>query len=126
MLQEFEDRDVVRSTVKLVGAGDGLSEPMKIEPVEFHHGDRLFVLCEATIVGVGYEPTNKDDPAGAQMRVHKAKAGSMTIVPAEIAAPLIEAQRDAILKAREEEAGIQRLALDGEDDPEAGDPEVGE
>lgn len=113
-LTPFEGRDVVRSTISVTNAGDGLSESLKVEPTEFHHGDTVYVVLETEVVKVQHVPFDKADPHGELTRVHILKAGTATIVDADLVAKQIREQADRILAAKEAEAGILRLDVDGE------------
>lgn len=113
-LSDFEGKPVRRSTISITNAGDGLSEAMKVEPVEHHQGDRVYVVLECEVAKVGFAPIDKDDPAGDQARVHTFRAGTATIVDADLVATVIAEQREKNLKAKEDAAGIVRLVEDGE------------
>ena len=96
-LSAFEGRDVVLATIKVTNAGDGLSDAMSIEPVEMHHGEKRYLLIEAEVTRVHYDELKDTD---VLKRVHTLKAGTATLVSAEFAVGLIEAQRKAILSAK--------------------------
>lgn len=118
-LTPFEGRDVLRTSIAITRAGDGLSEAMKFEPREFHHGDRVYVVLETTVAKVQHVPYDKDDEFGPLVRVHSLTAGTATIVDEELVAAHIAAQAERNLKAREEAAGIERLPLADDDELEA-------
>ena len=111
-LKSFEGVDVIEATIKVTNAGDGLSEALGIDPVEYHQGDTVYVLLETTVSRVSYEAVKKD--SDFLKRVHTLKAGTGTIVDAGFARESIEMQREINQRARDAEAGQGRL-----DDPEA-------
>lgn len=111
-LKDFEDLAVVRSTIAITNAGDGLSEAMKVEPQEFRQGDKLFVVIECEVAKVTFVPIDKNEPKGLQSRVHTLRAGVATIVDGKLVHDLVREQEEKNLRAREEEAGVARLPLE--------------
>lgn len=112
-LHEFEGRDVLQSSVKIVKAGDGLSKAVAVEPTEFAIGDEVYVVLHAVVTKVHYEPLSD---TGTLRRVHTLSTETATSVAPEFAWEVIEQQRIAIERA----AGVERLPL-GDDDGEADD-----
>lgn len=108
-LTPFEGRDVVKATIAVTNAGDGLSNAMKVEPREMHHGERAYVVLECDVADVRMVPLDKGDPLGALVRVHTLRAGAATIVDEDLVAEHVKAQKARILKAQEEAAGIMRI-----------------
>lgn len=123
-LQDFEGKPVLRSVVAITGAGDGLSEAMAVDPVEYHQGERVYVVLECMVAKVTFEPIDKTDPGGAQKRKHSFAAGTATVMDADVVKEAIAEQADRIAAAKEAAAGITRIPF-GDDggDPEA-DPEA--
>lgn len=115
-LTPFDGREVARTSIAITRAGDGLSEAMKVEPREFHHGDTVYVVLECTVTKVQFVPFDKADPAGPLSRVHTLAAGVATIVDEELVKAHIAEQADRNLRAREAEAGIVRM-FDGDGEP---------
>lgn len=107
-LGTFEGRDVLRTTVAITKAGDGLSAALGIEPDALPMGRTVYVLLECTVGGVTFEPAEKSDPEMGHVRKHKLVAGTATIVDTDVARPLIAEQRRRIDEAR----GVQALPLD--------------
>lgn len=105
-LSSFEGRDVVQSSIKVTNAGDGLSDAMAVDPAEYHLGGTVHVVLECEVSKVDYHPISGTE---VLRRVHTLRAGTATVVSAELVADVLEAQRVAIEKAK----GIQRLDLDG-------------
>lgn len=102
-LAEFEGHDVVGATIQVTNAGDGLSEALKIDPVEYEHGETVFVVLQTTVAKVRFDPS-KDDKEKL-VRVHVLKTG--------VATPVDESQiRGIIAKHRkklEEAEGVSKL-----------------
>lgn len=118
-LTPFEGREVLRTSIAITRAGDGLSEALKVEPREFHHGETVYVVLECTVAKVQHVPLDKDDPFGPLTRVHTLAAGTATIVDEELVQAHIAEQAERNLRAREEEAGIARLGFDDDAESEA-------
>lgn len=114
-LAPFEGADVISATVRVTNAGDGLSEALGIDPVEYHQGDTVYVLLETAVSRVSYEPVKADSPF--LKRVHTLKADTGTIVDAHFAVEAIEMQKAINQRARDEAAGQGRL----DDDADAED-----
>lgn len=115
-LGSFEGDTISRATIKVTGAGDGLSEAMKIETRKLHKRDEVYVVMRCRVTAVGFEDILvKGDPVGTA-RVHKLKAQEAVIVEDEHVAALLatHAERIAEVKeqerlARERERGVRTL-----------------
>ncbi len=108
-LSDFEGKRVDQVGIEIPGAAGGLRDAVKIEPQEFAHGDTVYVAMECTVVKVRHEPIDKDDPSGAQRRVHVFGVDGATIVGEDVVRSHIDNQRERIRRAREEASGILRL-----------------
>jgi hypothetical protein len=97
-LSKFDGKDVVRTTISVSNAGDGLSEALAIDPQEFHHGDEVFVVIHGEIDLVSHRPL-KDAPT-LLIREHRLKAGTSTIVDGALVADVLAAQREKIAEAK--------------------------
>lgn len=111
-LADFEGKQVLRSTVKVTNAGDGLSDSLNLDPVEYHQGDSGVLVIAYECTQVAFAPIDKDDPTGPQKRVHTFKAGTAFTMDDDVMAKALAEQRDKILTAKEEAAGIQRMKFD--------------
>lgn len=115
-LSPFEGKSVNRSTVKITNAGDGLSQALGIEPVEYHQGDKVYVVLECDVSRVSFEPVSKDLLDGPQVRVHTFKAGTATVVDAKLVSDAVEEQAKRNKLAEDEKRGQERLVgADGDD-----------
>lgn len=125
-LSDFEGKEVTQAKIIVTNTGDGLSQNLKIEPVEYHHGDIRLIVMEAEVVKVRFDPhaTKGDDEEEDETleRVHIFRAGTALVVDdtqtnaAVLAA--ITAQKERIKQAKEAAEGTQRLDFP-EDDPAA-------
>jgi len=110
-LKPFEDRDVVQSAAKVVNAGDGLSDAMALEPVEYEVGDEVYLVLQTTCTGVSYVPVKDTD---VLKRVHTLRTKDGTVVAEKAVAKVFDAHRKAVDDAR----GRGQLPFEGEGDDE--------
>ena len=103
-LSTFDGFPVVRTTIAVTNAGDGLSDALGIDPQEFHHGDRVYVVLECEVTKVAHVPVDKDTP-GILIRQHTLKAGTGTIVDADLVAEQVERQAERIDTAKRHARG---------------------
>lgn len=108
-LGTFDGKPVMQAGTKLRNAGDGLSKSMKIKPVVIHQGDEVYTLTKSVCTEISFEPIDKDDPSGPQRRVAILRAGTQTIVSADLAAAQIDAEETRIREAVEQAKGIEPL-----------------
>jgi hypothetical protein len=111
-LHKFEGREVIGTKAKIVKTGDGLSESVALDPVELGLGETVFLLVEATVTRVSFEPV-KD--TASLIRVPTLAANTVTLVDKEFAGARLEAQRVKIEQAK----GVERLSFDDDGEGEA-------
>lgn len=104
----FEGRSVTKTTIAVRNAGDGLSAAMKVNPEALHQGDTVYVVLECKVGPVSFDPI-KDSETECE-RKHVLRAGAATLIDSEYVKDAIAKQTDAIIAARDEEAGRQQLA----------------
>lgn len=107
-LSPFDGHAVVRTTISVANAGDGLSEALAIDPQEFHHGERVVVVIDGTIDLISHRPV-KDAP-NLLTREHRLKASASTIVSPELVAEVLEQQAAKIAAAKIDAETEQRRA----------------
>lgn len=124
-LSPFDGRDVVRSTIMVTNAGDGLSAAMAVDPREYHHGQEVTLVIRGTVAKVRFDPLDTDSPEdSALVRVHSIKAGTAVILDEageKKVKGILDKTADRIKRAIEAARGIDRLP--GVDDPPADDTE---
>jgi hypothetical protein len=133
-LDEFEDADVIGTTIAVTRAGDGLSAALAIEPRALHLGDTVYVVLECEVSSVGFVAVPK--LPGKAMRQHKLATQTATLVDPTLVADVLDAQREKLeadklrrLREKEAAAGVQRVPGtepwddDSDDLPEPGDAE---
>lgn len=113
VLDDFEGAAVISSGVEIPNAAGGLRDAMKIDPRQFHHGERVYLVLECDVAKVRFDPIKDSDDLA---RVHVFTAQHAVIVDADLVKAQLEEQKTRIIKAKEEAAGIQRLDFDDDDD----------
>jgi hypothetical protein len=114
-LEPFEGTEVIAASIAITKAGDGLSEALSVAPQAFHLGEKLYVVLECDVAKIRYEDV-KD--TGSLRRQHTLEAKGATFVDASLVSDLVDAQKEAVQLAKEEAAGIQRLPLADEPEPD--------
>lgn len=112
-LPSFDGRDVIKSTVAIRKAGDGLSDALDIEPSPFSIGERVVVILETEVTAVDHREVPKTDVLA---RKHVLTTTMATIADPSLVADVLEAQRAkneehrlALQREREEADGVQRV-----------------
>lgn len=117
---KFEGHDTIGTRIAITSAGDGLSKAMAIEPESLKLGETVYVVLEAVVSKIAYEPV-KD--TSSVVRVQTLKAGTATMVDAELVTEVLEEQRLKI----EEAEGVVRLDFgSGDEDEPGGDDDEAE
>lgn len=111
MTNTFDGRDVIATSVAVTNAGDGLSQSLAVDPREIHIGDTGVIALEYVCTKVGFVEVKDTDCLN---RVATLKAGAATLIDRSVVAEVLDAQALKLEQAR----GVQRLSLNGEDDPQ--------
>lgn len=119
MIKEFDGRTIVGATMRLVGAGDGLSQAQKLkgELPNYQIGDRTVVVHEVELIKIGVEPATKDDLDGDLNVVLTWRALNGLPTDAPAVRKLLQQHSKRLAEAKELE-GQQKL-LDEDDDDQA-------
>jgi hypothetical protein len=110
-LPPFETNDVVGTRVKITGAGDGLSEALKVAPRALQHGEEVTYLLRGVVKEIDF-PQDKE---GDVWRVHTVKTSSIIQVDEDTA--------NELLQAAAEELQRRRAAAEGQDPLPEAEPE---
>lgn len=110
-LTPYKGHDVLTATVSIRNTGDGLSEAMKVDPVELDLGSVVHVVLECTVEKHRYDPVDKDNSSGPLQLVNMLKAGRATLIDSAVVRDALDAQEAAIAEA----AGEPQLDLTGEE-----------
>lgn len=103
-LGEYEGQDVIRTSVALRKAGDGLSKSIAIEPAKLRIGSKVFVLVECTVGPHKHVPIEDTDCLELKQDLI---ADTCSMVDADFAAEKIEEQKLALKRATDEATGQQ-------------------
>lgn len=103
-LDSFEGLPVIASGIEIPGAAGGLQPAMKIDPQSWAHGEEVHFVFRCIVGKVRHEPIDRDQPNGAQRRVHVFAVADATTIGGDVVKEAIEAHRLAVAKAREAEA----------------------
>jgi hypothetical protein len=77
-LPSFESRPVVKSKLKLMGAGDGLSDALGLKSAAYELGDTIYLVVAAHVKRIEHEPMEKESDELA--RIHTTKVDTITEV----------------------------------------------
>lgn len=102
-LGTFDGQEVLRTTIAVTNAGDGLSEALKVEPALLHLGDKVYVVLECEVSKIRFDPIKDTD---AVSRVHTLRAGNASIVDEALVKPMVDEMAARIQAAKEAEQGI--------------------
>lgn len=118
-LSDFEGLSVRQVGIEIPGAAGGLRDPLRVDPQEWHKGERLWVVFELQVSKVRFDSIDRDDPAGDQRRVHITDVLGSAIVERDLVADALAEQKRRVDAAKEAAAGIGHLPLDGGDEARA-------
>lgn len=116
-LAPFEGRPVVRSSVRITKAGDGLSDALKFAPVALHHDDEVFFVLKGVVSQVNHKPEDRD--SDELVRVQTVEAVEIAMVDEADVTELLASAAERVRRSKEEalkEDGIFPLPIDGSDD----------
>ena len=100
-LRAYEGRAVVESTVHVAST-------LEVDPVEYHHGERVYLVLECAVSKVGYVPL-KDQPDELR-RVHALGVRGGSVVDELVVRDVLDERRRRLDAAR----GVLALELDDE------------
>lgn len=99
-LSDFEGCPVTESAIEIPDAAGGLRDALKIAPVEWHKGQRVYIVFALDINKVRFDPIDKDEFAGDQRRVHVLKTHQATVVGEDLVKSELDAQAERIAEAK--------------------------
>ncbi len=110
-LEPYKGRDVLRTSISIRNAGDGLSAAMKIDPIELEIDDRVFVVLECVVTHHDHGPI-KDTDCLELKQVLRAEAA--TLVDEDVVRQHLDDQAMRIERAKDAVIGRQKLPTDEE------------
>jgi hypothetical protein len=109
-LPGFEGREVTRSKLKLMGAGDGLSDALGLKSKAYSLGDDIYLVVQAHVKRIEHEPDDKESEELA--RIHTTKVVTITEVSEADVRTFLAIARDRMQKVKDEKSGQQSLLDD--------------
>ena len=113
-LGSFDGREVIKATVAITRAGDGLSAALAVDPQALDLGDKVYVVLECEVGKVSFEPV-KDTQHLA--RVHTLRTQGATLVDED----LVRKHLDEMQVRIEEAQGVSRLPMGEDGEGQEGD-----
>ena len=108
--------EIIGNSIKVVGAGDGLSDALTVSPIDLEQGDRLLLVMDVEVDDVSYPRDKKD--RSAVVEKYKLVALDVALVTAasdkKAVKGLLVANRDRVQRA------LASMAGQGTMDPETG------
>jgi len=111
----FEDQKVQGSQVRIIKAGDGLSDALDVKPVAMHIGEVTDYVIRTICRQVNHRERSKNDRS--LRRVHTVEVVAITEVDSAVADEIIKESAEALEKAKAERDG--QLMLEQEQAAEA-------
>lgn len=109
-LPDYMGRPVVRSTISIRNAGDGLSEGLAIDPQVLEPGAKVYVVLECVVHAHDHDRLlDKGNDTGLMVLDQVLKAGTGTLIDADVVREAIAEQAERITRAKEAAAGLARL-----------------
>lgn len=115
-LTEFEGADVTGSRIVITKAGDGLSDALKVEPVELHKGEIVHFILRGRVRKIGFPPAHveKGEPSVDCVREHVIDTLDIVLVDEAQVGRALDENRERVKRALESVGGQLKV-----DDPEA-------
>lgn len=102
----FEGDLVLRSTVKITKAGDGLSDALKVDPIAMHRGDDVYFVLHGNVRHVAFPPEKKD--SNEVVRQHVIDTVDIALVDEAAVDALLKANRDRVQRGLDSMKGQLR------------------
>lgn len=109
-LPDYMGRPVVRSTISIRNAGDGLSEGLSIDPQVLQPGSTVYVVLECVVHAHDHDRLlDKGNDTGLMVLDQVLKAGTGTLMDADVVRDAIVEQAEKIERAKDAAAGRAKL-----------------
>jgi len=113
VLGDYHGTPILKTTIAVTNAGDGLSKSMKVDPSVLEVDTEVMVLIRCTVSKHQYALIDEDTPAFELKQ--SLRAETATIVTGQTFERKLKAEADRIAKAEREAQGEHRLP-----DPDSG------
>lgn len=112
-LPDFESCEVDRSSIKVTKAGDGLSEPLALDPQALAHGEEIYLVIRGKVTQVIHKPSSREEP-DILTRVHVVEARDVALVAPDEVEGLLQRERQRVDKLKAAAEGVMPLpGMDG-------------
>lgn len=109
-LPEYGGRPVVRTAIKITNAGDGLSAGLAIEPQVLDISQTHYVVLECVVDSHEHDRIiAQGSDTGLLMLNQVLKAGTGTLIDADVVRTAIAEQAERIVRAKEAAKGVAKL-----------------
>lgn len=110
-LSPYQGQEVLKTSVAVRNAGDGLSQALGIDPEELKLRSTVYVVLECEVKRHEHQPIDGTDALELKQIL---RAGNATMVDGSVVKEMIDQQADRIKRAREAAVGTQRLPTEEE------------
>lgn len=110
-LSPYRGRDVLKTSLSVRKAGDGLSKAMDVDPVELEPGSTVVVALECEVTQHVHKKL--DDIEGFEL-VQVLRAGTATLIDNKAVDAAIRDMADRVQRAEDAKKGATRLPTDEE------------
>lgn len=115
-LPAYGGKTVTRTSIKITNAGDGLSAGLAIDPEVLDLGRKVYVVLECVVDSHEHDRIlDKGNDTGLLVLNQVLKAGTGTLIDADVVRAAIADQAEKIQKAQEQAKGIERLPFGAEE-----------
>jgi hypothetical protein len=104
-LPEFEGQTVHKAALRIINAGDGLSEALELEPQALHMGDEVCFVLKGKVSQVNH----KEGKDNAVIRLHTVSCSGIAAIDQETAETALTGEAERLAKLRDERDGQQRI-----------------
>lgn len=118
ILSDFEGDEVVRAGLEIRNAAGGLNKALKVDAIEFHRGDKAYVVLELDLAKIRHDPEDED----TWCRVHIFDAVAATFIDETAVRSALDEQARKIRVADDQARGQGALtgqSSDSEVNPDA-------
>lgn len=112
LVLEFDGEDVQQVVVKITKAGDGLSDGLRVRPVDLAIGDEVYYVLKGTVAQVNHKRDKKTEQI---VRTYVVETVQITMTDEAKVSKILSQSALALEKARAEMVGQGAL-----DDPNEG------
>jgi len=109
-LGDLDGEDFTHTTIKLVNAGDGLSDALRVEPVWLRNGDEGYCIIKFHVASITGKPWVGKAGATGLERIVTLSAQAAALADEDLVGPVIAEMQTRLRELRDAEAGQGTLA----------------